>query len=89
MWNYKFPYVSHFIWPSAVIFDIKGEIYPKVAGYLETRGRLITIDLKAWVINTTPCRGIPATGSCTSWPNTSSMIPMIKRRSLANAAPKW
>ena len=30
---------------SEVIFDIKGEIYPKVAGYLETRGRLITIDL--------------------------------------------
>ena len=30
---------------SQVIFDIKGEIYPKVAGYLESRGRLITIDL--------------------------------------------
>jgi hypothetical protein len=30
---------------SAIIFDIKREIYPKVAGYLETRGRLITIDL--------------------------------------------
>ena len=30
---------------SQVIFDIKGEIYPKVAGYLATRGRLITIDL--------------------------------------------
>ena len=30
---------------SEVIFDIKGEIYPKVAGYLEARGRLITIDL--------------------------------------------
>ena len=30
---------------SEVIFDIKGEIYPKVAGYLATRGRLITIDL--------------------------------------------
>src|SRR5918995_5412553 len=30
---------------SGVIFDIKGEIYPKVAGYLATRGRLITIDL--------------------------------------------
>ena len=30
---------------SEVIFDIKGEIYPQVAGYLETRGRLITIDL--------------------------------------------
>src|ERR671913_165763 len=28
-----------------VIFDIKGEIYPKVAGFLATRGRLITIDL--------------------------------------------
>src|SRR5918992_2781424 len=30
---------------SEVIFDIKGEIYPKVAGYLASRGRLITIDL--------------------------------------------
>ena len=30
---------------SGVIFDIKGEIYPKVAGYLATRGRVITIDL--------------------------------------------
>jgi type IV secretory pathway TraG/TraD family ATPase VirD4 len=30
---------------SAIIFDIKREIYPKVAGYLATRGRLITIDL--------------------------------------------
>ena len=30
---------------SEIIFDIKGEIYPKVAGYLATRGRLITIDL--------------------------------------------
>ena len=30
---------------SEVIFDIKGEIYPQVAGYLATRGRLITIDL--------------------------------------------
>ena len=30
---------------SEVIFDIKGEIYPKVAGYLATSGRLITIDL--------------------------------------------
>src|ERR671911_856277 len=30
---------------SEVIFDIKGEIYPKVAGYLATRGRLINIDL--------------------------------------------
>jgi hypothetical protein len=30
---------------SEVIFDIKGEIYPKVAGYLATRGRVITIDL--------------------------------------------
>src|SRR5688500_14267707 len=30
---------------SEVIFDIKEEIYPKVAGYLEARGRLITIDL--------------------------------------------
>src|SRR5919106_3337431 len=30
---------------SAFIFDIKGEIYPTVAGYLATRGRLITIDL--------------------------------------------
>jgi len=30
---------------SEVIFDIKGEIYPKVAGYLESRGRVITIDL--------------------------------------------
>ena len=40
---------------SEVIFDIKGEIYPKVAGYLATRGRLITIDSpKAWVISTTP-----------------------------------
>src|SRR5687767_15385005 len=30
---------------SEVIFDIKQEIYPKVAGYLATRGRIITIDL--------------------------------------------
>jgi hypothetical protein len=30
---------------SEVIFDIKQEIYPKVAGYLATHGRLITIDL--------------------------------------------
>src|SRR5687767_2851120 len=30
---------------SAIIFDIKREIYPKVAGYLATRGRLITIGL--------------------------------------------
>src|SRR5687768_6811826 len=30
---------------SAIIFDIKREIYPKVAGYLATRGRLINIDL--------------------------------------------
>jgi type IV secretory pathway TraG/TraD family ATPase VirD4 len=30
---------------SAIIFDIKREIYPKVAGYLATKGRLITIDL--------------------------------------------
>ena len=30
---------------SAIIFDIKREIYPKVAGHLETRGRLLTIDL--------------------------------------------
>src|ERR687894_1251484 len=30
---------------SGIIFDIKGEIYPKVAGYLASRGRLITIDL--------------------------------------------
>src|ERR687894_2556494 len=30
---------------SGIIFDIKGEIYPKVAGYLATRGRLISIDL--------------------------------------------
>jgi hypothetical protein len=30
---------------SEIIFDIKREIYPKVAGYLETRGRVITIDL--------------------------------------------
>ena len=30
---------------SAIIFDIKREIFPKVAGYLQTRGRLITIDL--------------------------------------------
>src|ERR687894_1922887 len=30
---------------SGVIFDIKGEIYSKVAGYLASRGRLITIDL--------------------------------------------
>src|ERR671916_1341403 len=30
---------------SEIIFDIKGEIYPQVAGYLESRGRLITIDL--------------------------------------------
>src|ERR687894_946349 len=30
---------------SGIIFDIKGEIYPTVAGYLATRGRLLTIDL--------------------------------------------
>src|ERR671910_2673392 len=30
---------------SEIIFDIKGEIYPKVAGYLKSRGRVITIDL--------------------------------------------
>src|ERR687894_3007640 len=30
---------------SGIIFNIKGEIYPTVAGYLATRGRLITIDL--------------------------------------------
>src|ERR687898_1973277 len=30
---------------SEIIFDIKREIYPKVAGYLATRGRLLTIDL--------------------------------------------
>src|SRR5687768_10070071 len=30
---------------SAIIFDIKREIYPKVAGYLATKGRLINIDL--------------------------------------------
>ena len=30
---------------SEIIFDIKREIYPKVAGYLETRGCLINIDL--------------------------------------------
>src|ERR671916_1657787 len=30
---------------SEIIFDIKGEIYPTVAGYLAARGRLITIDL--------------------------------------------
>ena len=30
---------------SEIIFDIKREIYPKVAGYLATKGRLITIDL--------------------------------------------
>src|SRR5687768_6868432 len=30
---------------SQINFDIKREIYPKVAGYLATRGRLITIDL--------------------------------------------
>jgi hypothetical protein len=30
---------------SEIIFDIKWEIYPKVAGYLATLGRLITIDL--------------------------------------------
>jgi type IV secretory pathway TraG/TraD family ATPase VirD4 len=30
---------------SAIIFDIKREIYPKVAGYLATRGRVINIDL--------------------------------------------
>src|SRR5918997_6971944 len=29
---------------SEIIFDIKQEIYPKVAGYLESRGRVITID---------------------------------------------
>jgi type IV secretory pathway TraG/TraD family ATPase VirD4 len=30
---------------SAIIFDIKREIYPKVAGYLATRGRVLNIDL--------------------------------------------
>src|SRR5918992_2289858 len=30
---------------SGFIFDIKGEIYPKVAGYLASKGRVITIDL--------------------------------------------
>src|SRR5688500_7281170 len=30
---------------SQIIFDITREIYPKVAGYLETRGRLFNIDL--------------------------------------------
>src|SRR5687768_10969479 len=30
---------------SEIIFDIKREIYPKVAGYLATKGRLINIDL--------------------------------------------
>jgi type IV secretory pathway TraG/TraD family ATPase VirD4 len=30
---------------SEIIFDIKREIYPKVAGYLATRGRVINIDL--------------------------------------------
>src|SRR5688500_16858953 len=30
---------------SEAIFDIKGEIYPQVAGYLASNGRLITIDL--------------------------------------------
>src|SRR5918998_1907142 len=30
---------------SGFIFDIKEEIYPKVAGYLATKGRVITIDL--------------------------------------------
>src|SRR5688572_27406264 len=30
---------------SWIIFDIKREIYPKVAGYLATKGRLINIDL--------------------------------------------
>jgi len=30
---------------SEIIFDIKREIYPKVAGYLETRGRVLNIDL--------------------------------------------
>ncbi len=30
---------------SEIIFDIKREIYPKVAGYLATRGRIINIDL--------------------------------------------
>ena len=30
---------------SAIIFDIKREIYPKVAGFLATRGRVLNIDL--------------------------------------------
>jgi hypothetical protein len=30
---------------SGIIFDIKCEIYPKVAGYLATKGRVINIDL--------------------------------------------
>ena len=36
---------------SAIIFDIKREIYPKVAGYLATRGRLINIDLSRGIGN--------------------------------------
>src|ERR671917_2522933 len=30
---------------SEIIFDIKREIYPKVAGYLATKGRVLNIDL--------------------------------------------
>ena len=30
---------------SAIIFDIKREIYPKVAGFLATKGRVLNIDL--------------------------------------------
>src|SRR5918997_4392006 len=30
---------------SEIMFDIKGEIYPKVAGSLATKGRVLTIDL--------------------------------------------
>jgi type IV secretory pathway TraG/TraD family ATPase VirD4 len=34
---------------SEIIFDIKREIYPKVAGYLATKGRVINIDLSRGV----------------------------------------
>ena len=82
---------QHVDWEgSEIIFDIKGEIYPEVAGYLATRGRLLTIDLSRGLGNQyDPLQGIQANGNCTNWPNISFLIPMIKRRFLAIAPPKW
>jgi type IV secretory pathway TraG/TraD family ATPase VirD4 len=43
---------------SEIIFDIKREIYPKVAGYLATKGRLLNIDLSRGPVNQyDPIRG--------------------------------